>query len=357
MGQLREAAVKTLHVVIPDGIDDPLRPSGGNFYDRRVIDELTAHGWSVIEHVAPGEWPTPDGTALSALDSLLREVSTGSSVLVDGLVGSAAGEQLAAAADRLRLILLVHMPLGTSPGPVRDSEQAALGAATSVVATSSWTRSLLLDTYSLGAPDVHVATPGVDPAEPAEGSDTGTHLLCVGAVTPVKGQDRLVNALELLHDLPWQCVCVGSLERDSDFADAVQRRAQTSLRGLVDFTGPLVGEQLAAQYAASDVLLLPSRSETYGMVINESLARQVPVIASDVGGVGEALGATPDGTMAGLLVAERDTQAFADAVRRWLVDPALRTDLRAAAAQRRRSLPTWQQTCDAIAKVAAGAAV
>jgi glycosyltransferase involved in cell wall biosynthesis len=118
----------------------------------------------------------------------------------------------------------------------------------------------------------------------------------------------------------------------------------------------LVGEALAAQYAASDVLLLPSRSETYGMVINESLARAVPVIASDVGGVAEALGAI-DGHRAGLLVAERDTQAFADAVRRWLVDAGLRNDLREAAAERRRSLPTWEQTRDVFAQVVAGVAV
>lgn len=348
--------MKTLHVVMPDGVDDPLRPSGGNVYDRRVIDELAANGWEVVEHVASGEWPTPDPAALAALAALLREISNGSSVVVDGLVGSAAGEQLAAVADRLHLTLLVHMPLGTSPGPVRDSEAAALGAATSVVATSSWTRLQLLDNYPLDASDVHVATPGVDLAEPVVGSEIGNRLLCVGAVTPVKGQDRLLNALEQLLDLPWHCACVGSLERDANFADAVRRRAEISLSGRVDFTGPLVGEALAAQYAASDVLLLPSRSETYGMVINESLARAVPVIASDVGGVAEALGAI-DGHGPGLLVAERDTRAFADAVRRWLVDPGLRNDLREAAAERRRSLPTWEQTRDVFAQVVAGVAV
>ena len=50
------------------------------------------------------------------------------------------------------------------------------------------------------------------------------------------------------------------------------------------------------------MLVLPSRKETYGMVVTEALSRGIPVIASDVGGVPEALGAAPGGAQPGLLV-------------------------------------------------------
>ena len=43
-----------VHVVVPDGIDDPARPSGGNAYDRHVCRGLTSIGWSVHEHAVPG---------------------------------------------------------------------------------------------------------------------------------------------------------------------------------------------------------------------------------------------------------------------------------------------------------------
>ena len=43
-----------VHVVVPAGIDDPLRPSGGNVYDRRLCEELPAWGWTVHEHSVPG---------------------------------------------------------------------------------------------------------------------------------------------------------------------------------------------------------------------------------------------------------------------------------------------------------------
>lgn len=46
-----------VHVVVPYGIDDPRRPSGGNVYDRRACRGLAALGWSVHEHTVPGRWP------------------------------------------------------------------------------------------------------------------------------------------------------------------------------------------------------------------------------------------------------------------------------------------------------------
>ncbi len=107
-------------------------------------------------------------------------------------------------------------------------------------------------------------------------------------MTPHKGHDVLLDALETVADLSWCCTCVGSLDRDPVFAATVRRRA--TRRDRVEFTGPRTGSELDRTYAAADLLVLPSYAETYGMVITEALARGVPVIATDVGGVSEALG-------------------------------------------------------------------
>ena len=77
--------------------------------------------------------------------------------------------------------------------------------------------------------------------------------------------------------------------------------AGSGIADRVRFLGPLAGADLERVYAASDVLLLASRAETYGRVVTEALARGLPVVAMSVGGLPEAMGHSPEGTRPGLL--------------------------------------------------------
>jgi glycosyltransferase involved in cell wall biosynthesis len=340
----------SVHVVLPNDIDDPATPSGGNTYDRRVCRELATAGWTVREHAVPGGWPRPTATERAGLAGVLATVADDGLVLVDGLVASAVPEVLAAHAARLRLAILMHMPLAD------DRERAALAAAATVVATSGWTRRRLIDLYDLPAGAVSVAAPGVDPAPVTEPSATGSRLLCVAAITPGKGHDVLVEALALL-DARVTCVLVGSPTRDPAFAERI--RASVAAAGLADrvtFAGPRTGADLDAAYGAADLVVLASRAETYGMVITEALARGVPVLVTDVGGVREALGTTAAGEPPGLLVPPGDPSALAGALRAWLSDAGLRERLRRAATERRTSLATWADTAHHVATALSGVA-
>jgi glycosyltransferase involved in cell wall biosynthesis len=341
--------VKALTVVVPDGIDDPALPSGGNVYDRRICSGLAATGWSVDVRAVPGSWPRPDGAASEILSAVIAGIPDGALVLLDGLVASAVPEVLVPEARRLRLVVLVHMPLGNAaPGDdaaARTRECAVLSAAAAVITTSRWTRQWLLDRYALRPSQVHVAMPGVDAAELAPGSAAGAELLCVAAVTPTKGHDVLLAALNMVSDPPWRCVCVGTLDRDPSFVE--QLRSQAREGGVSDrvvFTGPRTGADLDLAYAAADLLVLASRAETYGMVVTEALARGIPVVATGVGGLPEALGQGADGSLPGLLVPPGDPAAFAAALRRWLGDSELRERLRRAARGRRSTLSGWPDT-------------
>ena len=316
-----------VHVIVPASIDDPARPSGGNVYDRRICEGLAAIGWSVHEHPLPGAWPRPDAAARAALNGLLAGLPDGAAVLLDGLIASAAAD-LPMFAGRLlcwfSCTCLWRRDPTTPRNPRRRRGRARAAAA--VVTTSAWTKDWLLERYALVPDRIHVVEPGADAAELAPGTDAGGELLCVAAVTPGKGQDVLVAALTEIKDLSWQCVCVGAMDLDPGFVD--QLRRETVRGGIADrirFVGTVTGTDLDAMYAAADVVVLASRAETYGMVVTEALARGIPVIATAVGGVPEALGYGGDRIRPGILVPPDDPRALAAALRDWLGDPDLRS--------------------------------
>jgi hypothetical protein len=338
--------VRAVHVVLPNDIDDPMTPSGGNTYDRRVCVGLADSGWFVQEHAVKGDWPHPNATHRADLASLLATLADDALVLLDGLVACAAPDILVPQSRRLRLVVLVHMPLEN------EQEREVLSAAAAVVTTSLWSRRRLLDRYRLPAAGIHVASPGVEARPVVPGSQAGSRLLCVAAVAPHKGHDVLMQALASIADLDWSCVCVGTLSRDREFADRLLR--ETRQQPQISFVGPHTGEELDARYAAADLLVLASRGETYGMVVTEALARGIPVLTTTAGGLPEALGNATDGSMPGILVAPDDYAALASGLRRWLTEPQLRSQLRSSARNRRITLTGWANTSGFIANILSG---
>jgi glycosyltransferase involved in cell wall biosynthesis len=335
-----------VYVVLPGTVDDPATPSGGNRYDRAVCD-LIAKTRDLHEIAVYGDWPRPAQATRDVVGRALAGLPDDAVVLLDGLVACGIPEVVEPQAHRLRLIVLVHLPLGDETGlaPADAAELTALErrtlhAAATVVATSTGAARRLADLHALPADRIHVAPPGVDPAPLAEGTEAGTRLLCVAAVTPRKAQDVLVAALGSLPELTWECVIAGVLDRSPSFVAAVRAAADQRIR----FAGTRTGAALDATYAEADLLVLPSRAETYGMVVTEALARGIPVLGTRVDGVPEALGTAPDGTVPGDLVPPGDPAALATALRAWLTDPGLRRRWRRAARQRRDTLRGWDET-------------
>ena len=353
-GALEGRNIVRVHVVVPAGFDDPGQPSGGNIYDRRVCAGLAEAGWEVLIEPVAAPWPVPGPGARADLARIVSAVPDGEAVLIDGLIASPTAAQLLPHTGRIRMTVLLHMPLATAVDTLHDasaerSEQAVLRAAAGVVVTSEWTRRQVLTRYAIPACRVHVARPGVDrvaaPARPVRG-----HLICVGVLSPHKGQDLLVEALAGLAERDWHCVLAGSLDRDPAFVEQLQTRiTRLGYDHRVRLTGVLTGAALSHAYATADLLVAPSRSETYGMTVTEALAHGLPVLAADVGGLPEALGSTADGTRPGQLIPPGDPAALAAALEDWLGDERHRDRLRAAARQRQSTLRGWEQTTQEIA--------
>ena len=350
-------AAPRVHLVVPGCFDDPTRPSGGNAYDRLVGAALARAGWDVRFVPVPGRWPQVGRAGSVALEHEIAALPDDDVVLVDGLIASNAGQVIVSGRRRPRAVVLVHTLLTESglanvPAEIEVSEAAVLAAADAVVTTSAWTRARLLKRYPLTAERVRVVCPGVHPAALASGSRGGGALLCVANIVAHKGHDLLVTALAQVPDLDWRCVCVGALDQEPDFVTRVRRQAAAAgMSHRLKFAGVLDGDPLDRAYAAADLLLVPSRVESYGMVVTEALARGLPVLATDVGGVPEALGRAPDGRRPGRLVTPNDPAALAAALRDWLQDPTEQARLRTTARRRRRTLRGWDQAACELAAV------
>ncbi|MFJ3223496.1 glycosyltransferase family 4 protein [Streptomyces sp. NPDC086783] len=352
-------SLSSVHFVMPGGVDDPTAPSGGNAYDRRVCLDLPGFGWQVRRHAVAGSWPRPEPAARAELARTLAELPDGTVVLLDGLVACGVPEVVVPEAGRLRLAVLVHLPLGDERGlapavaaELDALERTTLRAVSAVVATSDWAVRRLVAHHGLAPERVHVAVPGADIAPLAAGTDGVSQLLCVAAVTPRKGQHRLVEALATVTDLPWNCVCVGPLGHDPEYV--TQLRALITKFGLGDrlhLAGPQAGAELDASYAAADLMVLTSYAETYGMAVTEALARGIPVLATDVGGVPEAVGRAPDGGVPGILVPPEDPAALAAELRGWFGEADVRRRLKSAARGRRAALGGWAATARSLAGV------
>lgn len=337
-----------LHFVVPGPLE---QRTGGYLYDARMVAALRSMGWAVEVHTLAGSFPDGGPEAEESLGGTLAALPDDALVVVDGLAMGALPGPVRAHGARLRLVALVHHPLGDETGlayaareRLFELERQSLAAARGVIVTSPFTADRLR-AYGVDSRRVRAVIPGTEPPPPRPGDDHGDEdghgvplLLSVGTVTPRKGHDVLVEALARLGDLSWRCVCAGSLDRDAPWAERVRRRTEAlGLASRVNFAGELETEALEALYASAALFVLPSHYEGYGMAVTEALRHGLPVVSTTGGALPWTV---PAG--AGVLVAPGDIPALAGAVRTLLDDPAQRGACAAAARDHAATLPTWE---------------
>lgn len=326
--------------------------TGGYLYDARIVDSLRRRGRNMAVHELAGRFPHPDQAASESLDACLQSLPERSLVVLDGLAAGAQPEVVRRHADRLRLIALVHHLLADESGltPAQSLEllrleQDQLQLCRGCIVTSPTTRQRVQAVIGEVLP-LEVVIPGIRKHPAAEPDpETAPQILNVGSLVPRKAQHVLVEALARLVELDWQCHLVGSPDRDRDYAALVRERiGATGLQSRVNLHGELEESALSARFQCASVFVLSSLHEGYGMVLTEAMARGLPVVATTGGAIPDTV---PEG--AGILVPPADPDALAAALRRCLLDPALRRRLSAAALAHAAALPGWEQTADHFA--------
>lgn len=242
----------------------------------------------------------------------------------------------------------------------RIDAEADVIACSDIITANSVTELHELVTHYGADPDrIEVVPPGVDHAFFSPGTRRGARhalgwgqepvLLFVGRIQPLKGVDVAVEALDRLQRTDARLVIVGGssgLEGDDEVRRVEGIIKDRGLAERVTMIPPQPHHVLSTYYRAADLCLVPSRSESFGLVALEAAACGTPVVASDVGGLRTLV----DHGRTGLRVSGRNPADYAAAVDRILGDTVLadRLSLRAAEAA---SAYTWTSMAARLRRV------
>ena len=227
---------------------------------------------------------------------------------------------------------------GETPEPAGriSGEQRVVHAADCILAPTIGEAADLVHLYGADPRRVRVIAPGVDTevftpgdrdaAKTALGLAGRRVILFVGRLQPLKQPDVAVRAVAELTrrepDLgPISLVVLGGPSGRGGVQPGSLAKLAADL-GIADalrLEGAIPHDDLPRYYRAADAVLIPSRSESFGLVAIEASACGAPVVASDVGG----LGVTVRDGVTGLLVPSFEPLEYADALSRVLSDPSL----------------------------------
>ena len=256
-----------------------------------------------------------------------------------------------------------HLATDDTPEPPgrEIGEVQVVEAADRLVANTQGEADDLVDLYAADPAKVRIVAPGVDldvftPGDRASArAEVGlppdaTVLLFVGRIQPLKRPDLLLRVgAELRRRRPDRQLVLAVLGGPSGSGltrpEELERlAAELGVTAQTRFVPPVERAKLAQWYRAADLLLVPSHSESFGLVAVEAEACGTPVVAARVGGLPMSVGDT------GVLLDGHDVGDWTDAVERLLGDPAARADLGRRAAAYARGFG-WGATTDRLLDV------
>ena len=260
---------------------------------------------------------------------------------------------------------------GDSPEPSARAigEAQVVEAADWLIANTAAEAGQLIDLYDADPESVSVVPPGVDLALYRPGSQPAARarlglptdrevLLFVGRIQPLKAPDLLIRALAVMVDHTPSlrdrllAVVVGGISGagTTEPGHLARLADRLGVADLVRFEPPASGERLADFYRAASVTVVPSHSESFGLVALESQACGTPVVAARVGG----LVTTVSDGLSGHLVDGHEPARYAEVLTEFLADVEGRRKLSAGAIAHAADFD-WDRTVDGLIDVYASA--
>jgi len=229
------------------------------------------------------------------------------------------------------------------PDEFYDAERQCLAqkiaAADFICCISSYARSQMMKYSNYTHWGKLVVSPlGVDPmvfsARPPRPAPQCFEILCVGRLTPAKGQHLLIDAVERLQR-QGRAVKLRLVGSGPDETSLRVHTARIDFPDSVVFEGAVNQDRIRVLYATADIFCIPSLAEGLPVVLMEAMAMEIPCVSTHITGIPELIRNGIDG----LLVAPSDVDALVEALAKLMDDEPLR--LRLAQTGRKRVLENY----------------
>ena len=331
-------------------------------WDRDLPREILVEPNHRVVHIPAGDVDLPKGELESVIpeftDGVLGHIRAngGTDVVhanywLSGVAGHSIKHEL-----NVPLVSTFHTfarvkALGGDPESAHreKAETEVIGCSDAICVSCTEEERQFVDLYGNPPGNIEIVSPGVEHAFFAPGDKRGARkalglgsgpvLLFVGRIQPLKGVDVAVQSLAELGRKDARLLVVGGASGTEGESEMAKVRALVGSLGLADqvtFVQPQAHHMLSTYYRAADVVLVPSRSESFGLVALEAAACGTPVVANAVGGL---LTIVEHGRT-GFLVADRQPDVFASHIGDLINDRALADRMSRAAAEKARGY-TW----------------
>lgn len=313
-------------------------PTGGNIYNRRIIEALEDIEGIRVEY-----------NTLSRDGDNIRNLDDFDAVIVDSLI---AGIERPAEYSGVWCLLVHYLTIcdpSASEVEKRRLEREWLKEYDGFITTSHYTRHCLAKAGA--SPDqVYVVYPGMEEVYrthdmPAIQSADTCKMVTVASLLPGKGLLDCLELLEPLAHLPWTWDIIGEGSLNPGYTQFFMERVGAStVADRVFWEGPLEERLMPEMYRSHDLLLVPSHFETLGMSIREAMASGVPVLAYEVGGIGESLVGG-----GGIMIDAFHKDRYQEEIARLLVSPDERSALGEDGLEQSKRFPSWEVSASLLA--------
>jgi glycosyltransferase involved in cell wall biosynthesis len=275
-----------LYFIIPGNIHSL---TGGYLYDMKMIRGLEEQGYDVP--IIGIDEPL---TCLAAIEGYCRsqfiKLPPGTCVVIDSLVLGLLHKLVREFSDRLNIVGLIHLPVTYNilsyKMKLADYEINAMMDASSLIVTGRFMVQLLGDA-GIPSEKITIVEPGTE-RYPRKRTykKLPTELLCISNYSAIKAQHVLVQALEKIRHMDWSLNLYGNMQRDERYVASLRSYIlRKNLEGRILLHDTIPHDQISAAFLQSDLFILPSLFESFGMVLAESLAHGIPVVTTVAGNI------------------------------------------------------------------------